>query len=150
MQSVCYLLGILVTLSGVVASLEDKSSENGVPETRVGHRLKMIFPLLLRISARLAAIVPLTSIAILLLVAFVIFAKKAFIVSLISLWLVLADKLKQSHKDSQTNHVRVRKPSNKVYEYESPAEFYFRNGEDFSKFNWDYSNTDTHFGGRLV
>jgi hypothetical protein len=71
----------------------------------------MLFPLLLSIASRLAQIVPMVLTAKMAIFLMALFAKKAFLISLATLGLVLYEKF---DKKSQTYHFHL-KPSNKNY-----------------------------------
>jgi hypothetical protein len=71
----------------------------------------MLFPLLLRISSRLAQIVPMALIATVAILLMALFAKKALLISLATFGLVIYEKFK---KKSHIYHYHVT-PSHKNY-----------------------------------
>lgn len=66
------------------------SDESTKPRSR--HRLRLLFPLLLRISTRLATLIPVALLGVVGVFLFVTFSKKALLVSLLVLYLTLKQK----------------------------------------------------------
>lgn len=67
-------------------------------EGRTGHRAGMIFPLLLAISRRLAALIPTALMSLMAIAAMLVFAKKAFLMSAAALAVALYDSYRARKK----------------------------------------------------
>ncbi|XP_063237297.1 uncharacterized protein LOC134539309 [Bacillus rossius redtenbacheri] len=128
-------------LGGAGASrceLEEPGTGDG-QKGRANHRVKLLFPLLIAISVRLGALVPMVGSLLALLLALVVFAKKALLVSLATLGVVLVDKLRAAPAQRPTQpprheHVLLRPGSDfhSEKEYRNSVQYGDSDDEDYS------------------
>ncbi|XP_066999330.1 uncharacterized protein [Anabrus simplex] len=92
-------------------------------QSRIGHRLKMLFPLILAIASRLATLIPMAIATVTGVGAMVMLASKAFLLSLVAFGITLWDKFAKKTSHHEHEWISPHYSEFQQFQYKNPETF---------------------------